>query len=257
MPINPVDIQGLLAGLGRERGTQTGATAAPGISQGAIRLDKYGRRRGRYPGWYDDPEHRLYNKKKGRAARARARQEEIARGQAGDIRTARERQTEDREAALRFVQGLEATKPGELSPYSSAQYGGELENISRVWKGLRESGLKSLNRMGMARSPGGARASFEATSRRGRLSEEQEAYRRAQESTYQQGLTALDYRRGGEQLYDPTGRALAGSQIAGQTVEMNPTMSGWEKAGIVAGLGATGLSAVGSYRGATRRPPGE
>ncbi len=152
-------------------------------------------------------------KGRGRRREEKARAKRLADQQERLAKEAEAVQRESRGRAEPFVQSLEATAPGQLSPYSQATYASSLEDIIRTYRSLRESGLAALQRSGFARAPSGFRGSFMSTAARGEQEASGRAFRGALQDTYGQGLQALQYRSGQQQFYDPTRRIGAASDL--------------------------------------------
>ncbi len=152
-------------------------------------------------------------KGRGRRREERARAKRLADQQERLAGESEAVQRENRARAEPFVQSLEATEPGQLSPYSQATYASSLEDIIRTYRSLRESGLAALNRSGFGRAPSGFRSSFESTAARGQQEASGRAYRGALQDTYGQGLQALRYRSSQQRFYDPTRRIAATSDL--------------------------------------------
>lgn len=178
-------------------------------------------------------------------------------------RLAAEAETVQRENRLRaepFVQSLESTEPGQLSPYSQATYASSLEDIIRTYRSLRESGLAALNRSGFGRAPSGFRASFESTAARGEQEASGRAFRGALQDTYGQGLQALGYRSGQQQFYDPTRRIAGAGDLSRQRYGMDqpgtfgPAMTGLSllAAPFTGGASLAGLVGQGAAKGLGR-----
>ncbi len=146
-----------------------------------------------------------------------------------------------------FVQRLESTKPGELSDLSEAQLASDLRNIWDTYgRGMR-SAYRTLAYRGLDSAPTGAEASILNTALRDRGAAETEAYNRALERTYGQGLQALQYRTGMQQLYDPLAPSEAAVKSAAYRSQMGSTLGDIGQ-GLSAGVGlATGLGALGTF----------
>lgn len=145
--------------------------------------------------------------------RIRKRQEQertrrIAEGMEADTALARERQTTQYNLGENIASEFQGLDPTGMTKYSAAQYGGDLENIVRTYRNLRESGQRALTQRGLGRSPSGlvsARNSLD----RGQARSENEAYRGALGRSEQQQWNLLGYRQNQQRAYDPTGRGQA------------------------------------------------
>ncbi|MCI0348864.1 MAG: hypothetical protein L0Z53_05505 [Acidobacteriales bacterium] len=127
----------------------------------------------------------------------------------------------------------------QMSPLAAAETGSEVENLRRVYGGLREAGLRILGQKGFGRAPSGHTSSFLRSSQRDQAEAETDAFRKGLGRTYEQGLQALNYRTGQQQLYDPLraesavlsgGQALTGAQsgaagTAGNLAQTKLTLS--------------------------------
>ena len=163
----------------------------------------------------DDLQRRLAGGQTLKRSQQRQLQSQVALEQFKEAEKARGIQEEARTRAEPFVQGLESVGRGQLSPYSAGQYGSALRGIAQTYRGLRRTGLSTLSRRGFGRAPSGFRSSLINTLGRERGREETEAYNRAQQATYGQGLEALRYRQTQQQFYDPTSRfGAAGGSVA-------------------------------------------
>lgn len=96
----------------------------------------------------------------------RERQKRLAEQAERDAALARQRQAEQYAALQRILSMFgSADGPGGINKFQQGAYWKTLDDISRVYGSLRESGLRALNRSGFGRAPSGARV-FTQTSRR-------------------------------------------------------------------------------------------
>ena len=99
-----------------------------------------------------------------------------------------------------FVSGLESTAPGAMSSLAAAQYASEMDRIGKTYSGIREASLRSLGARGFGRAPSGFTTSAVNTAAEQQGRTETDAYRQGLARTYEQGLQALAYRTGQQQL---------------------------------------------------------
>jgi len=162
-------------------------------------------------------------------------------------------QKANRAAAEGLIAPYEAIGPGEISQFASGQLGADTENISRIYRGMREAANRAVAARGFGRAPSGIGASERNTLSRQQAEAETDAMRRAQGLTEEGRRVALGYRSGAEQFYDPTSRNLAAGALGGQTGEaaerigrMGSTMGDWLSGLATAGSIAADIFAPGS-----------
>jgi len=137
-----------------------------------------------------------------------------------------------------FEKSLISTQPGQMDPYSAAQYGSELDNISSTYNNLRQAGFKALGARGFGNAPSGMTSSMVNSINNSEGNAQTGAYRTGLENTLNHGLEAGNYFQKGQQIYNPD-QAYSGatnSYVAGD----NQVAQSW-KTGIGA---ATGIASM-------------
>lgn len=130
-----------------------------------------------------------------------AKQEELRRqDELAKQEEARQSYLAERAKAEPFVASLESTQPGQLSSLAGNQYASDLSNINRTYGDIQQATLRNLSARGFGRAPSGFTTSAINTVGENKGRAETDAYRQAQERTYQQGLQALAYRTGQQGL---------------------------------------------------------
>ena len=193
--------------------------------------------------------------KKGRGEARRAAQRAEAREKEQDrIRAEAEGiQRTNRAAAEGLISPYEQIGEGELSQFASGQLGADTENISRVYRGMREAAERAIAGRGFGRAPSGIGASERNTLNRQQAEAETDAFRRAQGLTEEGRRVALGYRSGAERFYDPTSRNLAAGNLGegtGAAAERIGRM-GSTFGDIMSGIGTIGSIAAAPFTGGT------
>ena len=199
---------------------------------------------------YDGP---VFLLKKGRSEAKRVAQRAEAREKEQDrIRAEAEGiQRTNRAAAEGLISPYEQIGEGELSQFASGQLGADTENISRVYRGMREAAERAIAGRGFGRAPSGIGASERNTLNRQQAEAETDAFRRAQGLTEEGRRVALGYRSGAEQFYDPTGRNLAAGTLGTQTGEAAERINrlGSTFGDIMSGIGTVGSLVAAPFTG--------
>lgn len=107
---------------------------------------------------------------------------------------------------------LMSTGAGKLSPWSSANYASNMDNIAQTYNNMRSMGFRALGQSGFGSSPG-ATASLFNTAARNQAADQTQAYRNALSDTLNQNLAGANLESG------IANSAQAGSQFgSGQSV---------------------------------------
>jgi hypothetical protein len=130
----------------------------------------------------------------------------------------------NRNKAEGFVSSLESTKPGELSSLAQAQYANDVDNIVDTHGKNMEVGLRMLKTRGMGSAPSGAQSSLINTANEASGRDQTMAYRNAQATSYGQGLEALKYRTGMQQMYNPLDAWSTSDKAAAARSQMGSTL---------------------------------
>lgn len=163
--------------------------------------------------------------------------------------------TDARTQAAPFVSSLMATKPGQLSPYSQAEYESQKTADASSAMDSRALGAKAASLRGFGSTPGTS-ASIINTTNRTRDANDTTAHQAAMRDTLGQGLSGVGYLQNQQNIYDPnralqTGVSARGTQAnAAQVMNQSPTLAGSIGQGIgtlagAAGSVMTGLGGIG------------
>lgn len=106
-------------------------------------------------------------------------------------------------SVLPFAQSLIPSSSGALSPYASAQYGQDVDNIANTYNSLRQAGFKALGATGFGNAPSGRESSMLNTIGNEQGNALTGAYRNALNSTYNQGVEGSNLLMGEQSLQNP------------------------------------------------------
>lgn len=148
--------------------------------------------------------------------------------------------------------------PG-MSPYASAQYGADVENVNRVYNNLRQGAYKALGATGFGNAPSGREASMNNTLNEGKAQQLTGAFRTGQANTLNEGLAASSAMEGRQSLYNPnatyagaTSSYAASDQARGQQISgiVNDALGvAGAAAGFVPGAAGKAMKNFGSLPG--------
>ena len=134
----------------------------------------------------------LAEMKKGRGTQKKVEQQQLALAQKEQAE--RERQ---RGLAEPIVSEFEQEgAPGGISKYAAAQLAQNMDNIQRMYSGIRQTAYRSVGQRGFGRVPGGVERATENAANRNQALDETQAFRDALADTLGLRKAALDYRTG-------------------------------------------------------------
>ncbi len=145
-----------------------------------------------------------------------------------------------------------SAKPGEMSPYAAADYGSDVENISRVYQNLRQNAYRALGGTGFGRAPSGREASMLNTLGRGQAEDLTGAYRAGLNRTEGERDKAMGYYTGEQAEYNPNAAygGATNSYSAADAARAQSFKTGLAIAEGVAGFAVPGISkALGAGKG--------
>lgn len=153
---------------------------------------------------------------------------------------------------------LMSTKAGQLSPWSSANYASNLDNIANTYNNIRSQGFKALGQSGFGSSPG-AIASMMNTAGQNQGVAQTGAYRGALNDTLNQNLTGANLEQGisgqyGAQSQNESGMAVNdAAQRINEGSTLGDVMSG---VGSLAGIAGNFIPGAKGFSGIAGGPAG-
>ena len=174
-----------------------------------------------------------------------------AKNNAANSATDRSTETGATGAVQNVANQLMSTKAGQLSPWSSANYASNLDNIANTYNNIRSQGFKALGQSGFGSSPG-AIASVMNTAGRNQAADQTGAYRGALNDTLNQTLQGANMEQGisgqyGAQSQNESGQAVNdASQRIQQGSTLGDVMSG---IGDIAGIAGSFINPAGAATG--------